>query len=164
MLYPIDRHTWLACNRHALLPLHHLTLSLHTSECFVGIKLLSTRSSGKNLTRLLPYQQLHLHTRPQRMLQINGLYVVARSDSELTSETMNPFRHFGRIPWTGDRPIPKSLPTQKGTTQKNANILPRGGFESKIPVFEWCNTITRLNNGQFLRIISTLTGCHVSNF
>jgi len=30
---------------------------------------------------------------------------LACSDSELTSETMNPFRHFGRIPWTGDRPI-----------------------------------------------------------
>jgi len=32
--------------------------------------------------------------------------------SELTSESMNPLGYFGRTPWTGDRPIAKSLLTQ----------------------------------------------------
>jgi len=37
---------------------------------------------------------------------------------------MNTFRHFGRIPWTGDRPITRTIPTQDSTTQKNEDIHP----------------------------------------
>jgi len=33
------------------------------------------------------------------------------SDSELTSETMIPFRHFVMTPWMGERLIATSLPT-----------------------------------------------------
>jgi len=33
---------------------------------------------------------------------------------------MNPFRHFGRTPSTGDRPIERPLPTHDSTTQKNS--------------------------------------------
>jgi len=33
-----------------------------------------------------------------------------------TSETMNPFRHFGRTPWTVDQPITRPLSTQDSTT------------------------------------------------
>jgi len=40
------------------------------------------------------------------------------SDSELTSETMNPCKQFGRTPWVGDQTIGKSLPTQDSTTRK----------------------------------------------
>jgi len=32
--------------------------------------------------------------------------------------TVNPFRHFGRTPWTGDRPIARSVPIQDCTTHK----------------------------------------------
>jgi len=31
------------------------------------------------------------------------------SDLELISEIVNPFKHFGRIPWTEDRTIAKPL-------------------------------------------------------
>jgi len=31
---------------------------------------------------------------------------------------MNPFRHFGRTPWTGDQPIARPLPTEDNTTQR----------------------------------------------
>jgi len=38
---------------------------------------------------------------------------------------MNRFKHFGRSPWTGDRPIARLLHTQDSTTQeKNADIPP----------------------------------------
>jgi len=30
---------------------------------------------------------------------------LARSESQLTSESMSPFRHVGSTPWIGDRPI-----------------------------------------------------------
>jgi len=38
------------------------------------------------------------------------------------SETMSPFRHLGRTPWTGDRPIARPLPKLDSTTQRNADI------------------------------------------
>jgi len=41
---------------------------------------------------------------------------LACSDLELTSATMNRFRHLGRTPWTGDLPTAKPLPTQNNTT------------------------------------------------
>jgi len=46
------------------------------------------------------------------------------SKSELTSETMNPFKHFGRTPWMGHQFITRPLPTEDSTTWKNANIHP----------------------------------------
>jgi len=50
---------------------------------------------------------------------------------------MNPFRHFGRAPWTGDRPIARPLPTQDGTYTKRGHIfVPLAGFEPTIPGFE----------------------------
>jgi hypothetical protein len=51
-------------------------------------------------------------------------WIKPRSHSELISETMNPFRHFVRIPWTGDRPIARPLRTQNSITQKNADKYP----------------------------------------
>jgi hypothetical protein len=51
-----------------------------------------------------------------------GLGLLVCSGSELTSETMNPFGHFGSNPWTGDWPTSRSLPTQGSTTQGNADI------------------------------------------
>jgi len=47
---------------------------------------------------------------------------VACFDLELTSETMNTFRHFGRIPWTEDQPTPRPLPTQDSITQRNVGM------------------------------------------
>jgi len=44
--------------------------------------------------------------------------------SELTSETMNLFRHVGRFPWTEDQPIARPLSTQYNTTQRKADIHP----------------------------------------
>jgi hypothetical protein len=41
---------------------------------------------------------------------------VVSSDSGLTTASMNPFRHFGRTNWTGDRLILVPLPTQGSTT------------------------------------------------
>jgi hypothetical protein len=64
------------------------------------------------------------------------------SESDLTSGSMNPFRHFGRTPWTGDRPIAKPLPTQERTTQKKRRHSPMFwvGFEPKVPMFRRFNT------------------------
>jgi hypothetical protein len=61
---------------------------------------------------------------------------LASSESELTSETVNPFRHFDRIPWTGDRPITAPVPTQDSTTQKtHPYICLRSGFEPSISMY-----------------------------
>jgi hypothetical protein len=35
-------------------------------------------------------------------ISLHGLGPLASSDRELTFETMNPFRYFGRLPWMGD--------------------------------------------------------------
>jgi len=40
------------------------------------------------------------------------------SESELTSATMNPFRHTGSTPWMGDQVITMPLPTHNSITQK----------------------------------------------
>jgi len=45
------------------------------------------------------------------------------------------FGRFGRTTWMGDRPIARSVRTQDSTTQKNADIMPRVGFEHTTPVF-----------------------------
>jgi hypothetical protein len=54
------------------------------------------------------------------LFTFHGLGPLASSVSELTSEAMNPFRHFGRTHWTGDRPNARPLPTQDSRAQKNA--------------------------------------------
>jgi hypothetical protein len=52
---------------------------------------------------------------------------------------MNPFRHFGRTPWTGDRPVARSLPTQDNTGHTS---VPPVGFEPTIPVrFEFLTAV-----------------------
>jgi len=42
---------------------------------------------------------------------------------KLTSEAVNPFRRFGKTPWTRDRHIIRSLPTRDSMSQRNANII-----------------------------------------
>jgi predicted PurR-regulated permease PerM len=51
------------------------------------------------------------------MVFVSRLSPVVSYDSESTS-SLTPFRHFGRTPWTGDRHIARSLPTQDDTIQK----------------------------------------------
>jgi len=43
---------------------------------------------------------------------------------ELISETVNPFRHFGRTPRMGHWCITRPLPMWDSTTQKNMDIYP----------------------------------------
>jgi len=52
----------------------------------------------------------------------HGLAPLTSSGSELNSETTNPFRHFGRTPWTGDQPIARPVPTLDSTVQRSADI------------------------------------------
>jgi len=48
---------------------------------------------------------------------------LACSDLELTSETMNPFRHFGRTPWLGGLVLCKSSTyTGQHNTEKHGHI------------------------------------------
>jgi len=68
-----------------------------------------------------------------------GLGSLVCSNSELTCETMNPFRNFGRTPWVGDRPLEISVPTRNNQTKRDVDIytsMPRAGFEPTLPVFE----------------------------
>jgi hypothetical protein len=60
--------------------------------------------------------------RPTR-LNCRGLNNLACWDLELTPETMNSFKHFGRTHWTGDRPVARPLPTQDSRTQKNETYV-----------------------------------------
>jgi len=55
----------------------------------------------------------------------HALGPVVCSESELTSESMNPFRHFGRTPWTGYQPVARPVPTQNSTTQKDVDMCIR---------------------------------------
>jgi len=52
---------------------------------------------------------------------------------------------FGKIPWTGDRPDAKPLPTQYNTTQKT-RIHIHAGFELAIPVYERSKTVHALDS------------------
>jgi len=57
---------------------------------------------------------------------LHGLGSLTCSVSELTSETMNPFRQFHRTPWTGeDRPILRHI------QDKNMEIQPCLEWNSK---------------------------------
>jgi hypothetical protein len=51
------------------------------------------------------------------MFNFNELSPHLCSNSDLTSETMNPFHTFGRTPWLGDQLIARPLLTQ-GNTDK----------------------------------------------
>jgi hypothetical protein len=51
------------------------------------------------------------------------------------------FYTVGRIPWTGDEPVARPLPTQNKRTQTS---IPRVGLEPKIPVFERAETVHAL--------------------
>jgi hypothetical protein len=66
-----------------------------------------------------------------------GLNPLTYSDSQLTSKTLNYFRHSGSRP---DRPITLPVPTHNSTTQKFADIdataMPLPGVDTMIPVFE----------------------------
>jgi len=55
------------------------------------------------------------------------------SDLNLISETTNPFRHFGRTPWMGDRPFATPLPTQDSTTQTRTYINASSGIRYHDP-------------------------------
>jgi len=63
---------------------------------------------------------------------IHALGPLACSDSELTYETMNPFRHTGRTLWMGDRPSARHPPTQE---RRRYTSMTQAGFEPTIPVF-----------------------------
>jgi hypothetical protein len=49
---------------------------------------------------------------------------LASSELELTSEIMNPFRHFCRNPWNWNYPIANILSAQDSTTQIKEDIYP----------------------------------------
>jgi len=50
--------------------------------------------------------------------------------AELSSAFMNPFRHYGRIRWTRNRPVAKPLTLQNRTDTHNADIaMRRTGFK-----------------------------------
>jgi hypothetical protein len=57
----------------------------------------------------------------------HGFDPLTCSDSELTSETMNSSRHFGRTP------VAKPLSTQGSTTEKNASIHASSGVRTHDP-------------------------------
>jgi len=54
---------------------------------------------------------------------VHGLAPLAYSDSELTSETMNPFRRFGRTPWMGNRTITQRKKQKSGHVHTALGIL-----------------------------------------
>jgi len=45
-------------------------------------------------------------------------------DLELTSETVDPFGHLGRVPWTGDQLIVRPLSTHDIATRENVDVHP----------------------------------------
>jgi len=52
------------------------------------------------------------------LFSFKGLGPPTFSDLEVSSRSTNPCRHFGRTPWTGDRPNTRPLPTHR-TAQHN---------------------------------------------
>jgi len=55
---------------------------------------------------------------------INGLGSQSCSEPELTSENMNPLRHFDRTLWTGNRLRSNPLSAQNSTTEKDVDTYP----------------------------------------
>jgi len=70
---------------------------------------------------------------------VHGLSPLARSNSELTSETVNAFTYFGGTPRTGDRLLAKLLPVKEGTIQKDADMHASSGIWTQDP----CSSISR---------------------
>jgi len=56
------------------------------------------------------------------MLYISQSDPLVCSNSELTSDTMNPFRHFGMTPWMMDWSVARHLPSWDSITQKNTDL------------------------------------------
>jgi hypothetical protein len=64
----------------------------------------------------------------------------------ITSESMNPFRHFDRTPRTGDRPLERPLPTRDSTAQKNmGTIIYLEGIRTHDPSFRAIQDHTNLS-------------------
>jgi len=80
------------------------------------------------------------------MCQVLGL--LAYSKSELTSEILNSFRHFGRTPWTCYWPIWRPLPYTGQIITKNSRCasMREVDFEPTIPPFEVSKTISTLDS------------------
>jgi hypothetical protein len=54
----------------------------------------------------------------------------------------------GRIPWTGDQPVARPLPSYRTTQTQNKHTqtsTPGFGFEPTIPVFERAKTVDALD-------------------
>jgi len=67
--------------------------------------------------------------------------------SELTYETMNPLKHFGRTPRMGDWPIARPLSIQDSTTQRHGcTSITQVGYESTIPASDQSKTICTLDH------------------
>lgn len=78
--------------------------------------------------------------------------------SELNFETVNPFRYFDSIPWTGARSIAWTLPTQDSKTLKEASIRIRNHG----PTFQDVQDYMRLRQrGHWDRLVFTLNTCSV---
>jgi hypothetical protein len=59
------------------------------------------------------------------------------SYSKLTSETITPFRHFGRTSRMMDRPIANTLPTQDSTTHKKEQTCIHVSSQDSNPWSQW---------------------------
>jgi hypothetical protein len=57
---------------------------------------------------------------------------------------MDPFRHFGRTPWTRDEPLVRPLSSHDKTTQ-NADIIHALNEIQPLFVLEWATTICTLD-------------------
>jgi hypothetical protein len=59
---------------------------------------------------------------------------------------------IGRIPWTGDQPIARPLPTHKTQLQnkRTQTYIPRVGFEPTIPMFERAKSVHDLDEAATL--------------
>jgi hypothetical protein len=75
-----------------------------------------------------------------RFCTFHRLCLLAYSDSVLTLKTMNPFRHFCRIPLTGDRSMSRlPIPTQDSTTQHKKKNRDVKGVAMKLPESRDCS-------------------------
>jgi hypothetical protein len=66
------------------------------------------------------------------------------------------FYTVSRTPLTGDQPIPRPLPAHRTTqtqTKRTQTLMPRVGFEPKIPVFERAKTVHAIDRA------TTVIGC-----
>jgi hypothetical protein len=75
----------------------------------------------------------------------HGFDPLAYSDPELTSGTMNYFRHFCRTPSTGDRPIARPLRKQDSTEKRGHTSMALAGFEPTIPMVQQFKTTRALD-------------------